>query len=261
MNIEDYYAKEGEKPLDRITEDGGFCGIFRTIGCIGDSLSSGEFEAYDQAGNINFLDCFEHSWGQYMARRIGSKVYNFSQGGMTAKAYLDGFAQSNDYWNPSKACEAYIMALGVNDLCNMHYEIGSVKDIDINDYENNKPTFAGDYAKIIQKYRQIQPNARFFLVTFAHCTFYPQIEEYIEAHSSLLKSIAEIFPYTYVIDLAEYAPVYDEAFRKNFYLGGHLNPAGYLLTAKIIMSYIDYIIRHNPEDFAQTGLIGSPYHK
>ena len=35
---------ENEKPLENLVTDGGFTGIFRTIGCIGDSLSSGEFE-------------------------------------------------------------------------------------------------------------------------------------------------------------------------------------------------------------------------
>ena len=40
MNINDFYAQEGEKPLDNLVTDGGFCGIFRTIGCVGDSLSS-----------------------------------------------------------------------------------------------------------------------------------------------------------------------------------------------------------------------------
>jgi len=39
-----------------------------------------------------------------------------------------------------------------------------------------------------------------------------------------------------------------------------MNPMGYLLTAKYVMSYIDYIIRHNMEDFAQVGFIGTPHH-
>ncbi|MBE6793009.1 MAG: SGNH/GDSL hydrolase family protein, partial [Ruminococcaceae bacterium] len=34
-----------KNPLDTLVSDGGFCGIFRTIGCIGDSLSSGELES------------------------------------------------------------------------------------------------------------------------------------------------------------------------------------------------------------------------
>ena len=41
-------------------------------------------------------------------------------------------------------------AMGVNDLCHKKQEVGSVSDIDLNDYKNNKETFAGYYAQIIQ---------------------------------------------------------------------------------------------------------------
>ena len=44
MDIKDFYVGENEKPLDKLVCDGGFCGIFRSITCVGDSLSSGEFE-------------------------------------------------------------------------------------------------------------------------------------------------------------------------------------------------------------------------
>ena len=43
------------KPLDKIICDGGMMNIFRTIGCIGDSLSSGEFE-YIKDGETVCLD-------------------------------------------------------------------------------------------------------------------------------------------------------------------------------------------------------------
>ena len=79
-------------------------------------------------------------------------------------------------------------------------------------------------------------------------------------HSILLNSIAQKFTNTYVIDLYEYAPVYDDIFYENFFLGGHMNPQGYIITAKMIMSYIDYIIRNNPKDFAQVPFIGKPYY-
>ena len=39
-----------------------------------------------------------------------------------------------------------------------------------------------------------------------------------------------------------------------------MNPMGYILTAKMTMSYIDYIIRQQPEDFAQVGFIGKGVH-
>ena len=116
MNIQDYINEpDHEQPLDNIVTDGGFCGIFRTIGCIGDSLSSGEFESKNEDGKVDYHDCFEYSWGQYIARSTGCTVYNFSRGGMTASEYWNSFAEANDYWNPDKLCQAYIIALGVND--------------------------------------------------------------------------------------------------------------------------------------------------
>ena len=39
-----------EKPLDTLLTDGGNVGIFRTHACIGDSLSSGEFEGTGSEG-------------------------------------------------------------------------------------------------------------------------------------------------------------------------------------------------------------------
>ena len=73
--------------------------------------------------------------------------------------------------------------------------------------------------------------------------------------------MAAYFDNTYVIDLREYGPVYDDKFYDHFWIGGHLNAQGYLLTARMIASYMDYIIRHNPEDFRQVGFIGKgPYY-
>ena len=36
-----------------------------------------------------------------------------------------------------------------------------------------------------------------------------------------------------------------------------MNPMGYLFTANLIDSYIDYIIRTNPADFKNVGFIGT----
>ena len=101
MNIHEYIALDpNEKPLDRIVEDGGMCAIFRNIACIGDSLSSGEFEALDNNGNRSYHDLFEYSWGQFIARDCGSRVYNFSRGGMTAKEYWNSVADTKQFTTP-----------------------------------------------------------------------------------------------------------------------------------------------------------------
>ena len=260
MDITKYYANPCEKPLDSIPADGGFAGIFRTIGCIGDSLSSGEFESLDEAGNRGYHDMFEYSWGQYLGRLIGAKVYNFSRGGMTAKEYMESFAESKDFWNPDKLCQCYILALGVNDLFGRKMPLGTTDDICLEDYtKNNTETFAGWYAQIIGRLLTMQPKARFFLMTMLHSGDAAH-DEVVDAHAALLYDIAKLFDFAYVMDMAKYAPVQDAEYRRNFYLAGHLNAAGYLLTSRMPAAYMDYIIRNHPEDFAQVGFIGGEVH-
>ncbi len=258
MDVFSYAAGTADdNPLARMVFDGGYCGIFRTIGCIGDSLSSGEFESMSN-GEKGYHDMFDYSWGQYIARHCGCRVYNFSRGGMSASEYWNSFAEQNGFWDEDKLCQAYIMALGVNDIIWMKQELGSVRDICLQDLSRNADTFAGYYARIIQRLRGMQPKARFFLMTMPREN--DGRDHLRAAHAALLHDIADAFEFAYVIDLFKYAPVYDDEFKRKYYLGGHLNPQGYIFTARMVESYIDHIIRARPEDFAQVGFIGTPYH-
>ncbi len=256
MDLDKLYFDENEKPLDNIAADGGFTGIFRKIACVGDSLSSGEFEVRREGQPTVYLDMFDYSWGQYIARLAGCRVYNFSRGGMTAVEYCDSFAEAMGYWDPEKAAQAYIIALGVNDLYGLNQEVGSVADVCDEDHKKNKPTFVGRYAEIIQRYKKISTDAKFFLVTMVKSE---ADNERKEAHRKALYELAEHFDNCYVIDLYEYMPVEDAKYRERFYLEGHLNPCGYMLTAKIVSSYIDYIIRHNIADFRRVAFINTEY--
>lgn len=259
MDIKQFYAIPGERPLDNWKPDGGFTGIFRTIAFVGDSLSSGEFESAKEDGTSAYHDMYEYSWGQYIARAAGLTAYNFSKGGMMAKTYMESFAEERGFWDESLKAQAYVMALGANDR--NHIELGDIDDVDTTDWHNNKPTFIGYYAQILQRYREMQPRARFFLVTMPRSV--PESEEQVakkEKHAQLLHALAEKFPNTYVIDLFHEGPVHDEEFQHNFYLRGHLNPAGYLFTAQMMMTYIDYIIRNNPRDFSEVPFIGTDLH-
>lgn len=249
---------ENEKPLDRIVSDGGFCGIFRTIACVGDSLSSGEFEAVTPDGVRNYYDIFDFSWGQYLARMAGTTVYNFSRGGMTARAYMQEFAESKGYWAPELAASAYIIALGCNDLWYEKQDIGSTADICPEDYNKNTQNFAGWYSAVVARYREISPDSRLFFVTMLY-EGDAEKDALCDRHAELLYSLAEYFGNAYVIDLRKYMCPYDEFFKSKFYLEGHLNPCGYILTAKIIASYIDYIIRHNMKDFERVGFFNTPF--
>jgi lysophospholipase L1-like esterase len=255
MDLEKFLYSNEEEPLDKIVLDGGYARVFRTIGCIGDSLSSGEFESRNDEGVHGYHDYYDYSWGQFMARNAGIKVYNFSRGGMTAKGFMESFADECGVWTGEKRCQAYILALGVNDMYTKQVELGEVSDIDLENPKNNKPTFAGYYAQIIQRLKALQPDAIFFLVTL------PNGDDALDpdAHAKILHDMAEIFNNTYVINLRKYSPKFDSEFKSKFFVGGHMNAAGYILMAQMITSYIDYIVRHNLKDFSQVGFIGTPY--
>ncbi len=256
MDWNSYLYDENEKPLDRLVSGYSHTAIFRTVGFIGDSLSAGEFERYESDGVRRGYDIFPYAWGNYIARKNGLTAHIFSRGGMTAKWYIESFAEEMGYWDKEKACQAYVIALGVNDIYNMPGEIGSIEDVDFADCRRNKPTFAGYYAQIVARYKEVSPQAKFFFVTFPN-TASPQRDDRTFGMIDVLYALAEKFDHCYVIDLYRYGPVHDKRFEEKYYLYGHLNPSGYLLTAELIDSYIDYIVRHNTRDFANIGFVGA----
>ncbi|MCQ2437599.1 MAG: SGNH/GDSL hydrolase family protein [Clostridia bacterium] len=260
MPFDPCYVDPSEQPLDKLVPGGGNCAIFRTIACIGDSLSSGEMQSTKPDGTSGYHDYYEYSWGQFLARMIGAKVYNFSKGGMSAREYCANFAESNRYWSNEYASQAYIIALGVNDLFNLGHPFGSLDDIDLKNWRNNKDTFTGRYAEIIQRYHEIQPRAFFFLLTMPSTGEDDDRKAGREAHAKRLHELAALFPQTYVLDFNRYAPKYNKAFWDRYYLSHHMNPSGYLLTAQMTASYIDYIIRHDPAAFAEVAFIGTDLH-
>lgn len=259
MNFAYYYPSENEKPLDRILTDGGFCSIFRRIGCVGDSLSSGEFDSVQADGTVLGRDLYEHSWGQYLARMCGSTVYNFSKGGMTAMEYCETFAEEQGFWSPELACDAYIIALGVNDIINFDHEVGHTSQLDLSDWRNNPHNFTGYYGQIIQRLKEVSPRAKFFLMTIPKEEADAERTEKINLQVDSVRAIAGVYENTYLLDFHQYAPVYDRAFHKQFFMGGHMNPCGYYLTSRMVASYIDHIIRHHMDEFQEIAYIRTPY--
>lgn len=247
-----------ENPLAHVSNNPGFCGIFHAWGFIGDSLCSGEHEYHKPDGSKGYHDMYDYSWGQRICALTGTKGDNYSQGGETARGWIEHFwnkprNRNHDIDAKESPKQAYIMALGVNDSNNSDkHPLGNVKtDIDTTDYHNNANTFAGNYAGIIQRIRSIAPDSKFFVVTMPKKT----------AYNDAIRYMAELFPNTYVIDLEKYGPSYEKGskMRQRFFLGNHLNAMGYEYTAWMFMTYINWIIEHHWKDFEQTAFIGKPY--
>ena len=71
-----------------------------------------------------------------------------------------------------------------------------MSDIDPEDPTKNAKTFTGYYARVIQQYKAIQPDAKFFLVTMPHQVMYesaPGKSEIAAAHAARLHEMAAYF--------------------------------------------------------------------
>ena len=269
-----------DNPLSSIRRDAGFGSIIRKWGIIGDSLSSGEMQCYDNtstsSSDYKLIDMYQYSWGQQFARLIGADAYNFSNGGQTAWGWLKSQGTIHDEsfiggvgggdWNLAKQDaykkDAYIIALGVNDRAkieNGDYVLGATSEIvsydgtdsDIDDTSVNPKSFVRYYAGIIQRVKSIQPKAKIFCVT-------PLGSNYAEI-AQAIRDIVEYYSSdgVYLIDLYNYIP--KEYNVDGYMLNGHLSPMGYTYTAYMINTYIDWIIRNNGSAFRDTALIGTKY--
>ena len=256
-------------PIKKFVSDGGLTAIFRTIGFIGDSLSSGEHESYTKEKGNGYHDYYVYSWGQFIARKCGLTAINFSRGGLKAREFFD-FVTGDDpraknIFDEENKCQAYVIALGVNDLNHLEqYKdgFGSWDDIDLENEDNNKDSVIGQYVKIIQKVRKIQGKSRIFVVTTPkEKPMTKAKKEKYGKFAEFLRDLPNHFEFLYTIDLWKYAPIYDgKKMKTKYFCGGHMSAAGYKFTGDMISTYIDSIIRKNPKDFTQVGFIGKDVH-
>ena len=272
-----------DNPLSSIRRDAGYGAIIRKWGIIGDSLSSGEMQCYNDSStspsNYKFADMYQYSSGQIFARLIGAEAYNFSNGGQTTWGWLknQGTVHDESYiggigggdWSLAKQAgqekHGYIIALGVNDsakIQNGDYVLGSTSEIltydgtdsDIDDTTTYQKSFVRYYAGIIQRIKSIQSKAKIFCVT-------PLGDNYAEI-SQAIRDIVTYFGNLYsgdiyLLDMRTYIP--DNYNVTGFMLNGHLSPMGYAYIGYLFNTYIDWIIRNNGSAFRDTALIGTEY--
>ena len=137
---------------------------FLKIGVIGDSYASGEIvlPPYNE-----FIDYYDLSWGQVIARRNGIKCTNYAQGGLTTRTWLTA-QKGKILFDSSNAENLYFIALGINDVetLGMTY-LGSISDIKEN-YQDNNDTFYGNYGKIISMIKEKSNSSKIVLLDLAN---------------------------------------------------------------------------------------------
>lgn len=258
-SVRDIVINELQNPSNEdltleIDKSGGAFRIFHDIGVIGDSLSSGVLEYYNDGTTANSISNYDYSFGQCMARSMGVTVDNYSVGGATAKSINESTLEKiTPLWTSKK--QVYIIGLGTNDYFSIKDNKGTYTsgwgsaetDIDLENYNNNADSFIGWYAKIIQRVREVNPDCYLFLLPNPINTSADQL--------NAITNIATKFDRCFLIDTTPYISKWCD----NYKLGWHLSPYGYLIYADYIMSLISKLILESESKFKNVGFIGTEY--
>lgn len=237
-------------PLDKVTNETGLLDLFLNVGCIGDSLASGE-SYYNEGGTPHAVDLYQYSWGQFLARKTGNTYYNFSAGGLSTRTWLSS-EYATECFDGEHNCQAYIIGLGQNDA-NANIPIGTSADIKTV-YSENPDTFYGNYGKIIQKIKETVPKAKIFVITDMNAS------TNTKGYNAAIRNMANIFENVYVLDFREYGlkyynlPIVAGQMRQS-----HYNAFGYKLFSMMIANYINWIMVNHYDEFTQVEFIDSTH--
>lgn len=159
-------------------------GMFPKFGIVGDSYACGAVIVQNEDGTYSDRTNPELSWGQIMARKLGTKCTNFSRGGLSTRSWLTD-SKGLPSLLASEPQDIYYLMLGINDKEVYGVDgIGSLEDIK-EDYQQNADTFYGNYGKIISNIQAHAPNAKIVISTMTGITatnkeFNDAIEEIAE---------------------------------------------------------------------------------
>ena len=264
-----------DSPLSGINNTPSFIRCFKKIVCIGDSLTAGDFNTTSPtSGGVNDHD---FSYPAYLKKMTGCEVLNIGQGSTSASNQTtsgnvgwETFADSTGFpivnigageWLDSDNLgQLYIIALGTNDISKLGSFTGeSSTDINLADYTQNANTSVGCYAKIIQRILEATPKAKIMCVCISNER---NTESTRTEANTKIKAIAAMFSNCYVIDTQTYCEptLAEQTYFATYYKNGsHNNALGYLVRAKQLCSYIDWIIKNNIADFQNIMFIGTIY--
>lgn len=242
--------KPADVPLATPVVGGGLTNIFDKIFCIGDSLTRGALEGVDVPPE-KWDNELLYSYPKQLERTLGNTVYNEGRSGSTAKSWYNELGNRLDI--SEQYSNAYIIALGTNDIATEGSFTGSISDINVNNPSLNADTAVGWYGRIIQKIKTNVPYAKIFCVGIPYTRNTP--EQITEANQKI-KDISSLLG-CYFLDMQKYGIQLDqvEEFKTKYYKGGHLNCMGYKWWSDQIASYIDWIINHKPDDFWNTPFV------
>ena len=197
--------------------------LFEKVGVIGDSYASGEL-AFDG----NYIDHYEISWLQILARKNGFTGTNFSKGGITTRTWMTD-PKCMPLMQSSDEQDLYILALGINDAALGTSYIGSEVDID-----NGADTFYGNYGKIIKAIQTKAPQAKLVIATIA------QSNDIAVKFNEAITTIANHFAIPMLVQLDD--PLFNSSYYKDNMIWGHPTAPVYSAMALAYERMIDRVM-------------------
>ena len=244
-----FYKNDSYHDESEVSSGAGSIECFLNVGCIGDSLASGE----SVSSSGHHTDFYQHSWGQYLSRATGNKYYNWSKGGLTARQWLDS-SYATECFDAEHKCECYIIGLGQNDY-NQSVSIGSSADIG-SSYLDNPDTFYGNYGGIISRIIKMQPKAKIFVLTD------PLESTESSGYNDAIRYMPTKFPNNvFLIDLYkdisnEYSAIVDDSTQ---WKSGHGNALSYRKFAYLLAKEINDYMNDHQDQFDDIQFIGTDY--
>lgn len=213
--------------------------LFPKFGVVGDSYASGELYY-----GGSYVDKYNISWGQILARKHGITCTNYSKGGLTTRSWLTD-NKGLSLMNSSPAEDLYLLALGINDYYQLGQAyLGDITDItDYESYENYGDTFYGNYGRIIEQIQNHAPNAKMVIFTVANTNTVPQM------FSDAVVDIADHYDIPCIVQSS------DPFFQSDVYLtmsGGHPTAIAYSGMAVAFERLLDKCVKNNLSYFFDT---------
>lgn len=163
--------------------------MFSHFGVVGDSYASGELYYDDK-----YVDKYEISWGQILARKLGTICTNYSSGGLSTQTWLNAEnGLSLLIKNPPE--DIYYLVLGINDYWNLGEKyLGSINDIgNFKTKDDYQDSFYGNYGRIIEEIQEHAPNAKLVMFTCADTS------ELAEKFNKAIIEIANYYKIPYIV--------------------------------------------------------------
>ena len=245
---------DDNNPLSIVKETAGLTSVIHKLGVIGASFTNGGHNK--TSGTFPISIAREFSWPQRLAKLCGITAYNFGQPGMWSKQWLDDVGgYYTQMGQADYACDAYIISFASNDVGKADYPLGTIADVHIGDESENAPSFYGYLSQIIARCKEVIPRSYLFMLTYPYNYSQTDTNGYNQAMRDLVAAYREAGYYIYLIDYAAYGMKISEAQSKGMYRHAHFVGTGYQYMTYEICTYIDWIIRHNMEDFKDIAFV------